>query len=185
MLNFVFAQVFLKTMKRKIVARLNSAVTEKNKNLCVPRESLLGIIQDQEGQMARAFLQLVRATPCHLSQTVGCRMTDTQCASTAGAQLINKTAVSDGMLYFQLEQQSSSLDPSPASHLPSATPEWPCLLGCTPMYLTPLCLPGPVPMPNAYHCCPAALSAPSVWCALRPKAQLSPAHLLGLLGRDG
>lgn len=48
---------------------------------------------------------------------------------------------------------------------------------------TPL-LPGPVPTPNAHRCCPAALSAPSVCCALRPMAQLSPAHLpgLGLVG---
>lgn len=99
MLNFVFAQVLLKTVKRKIVARLNRAVTEKNKNLCVPRESLLGIIQDQEGRMARAFPQLVRHTPCHLPQPVGCPMIDTQCASTAEAQLINKTAVSDGCVF--------------------------------------------------------------------------------------
>lgn len=66
MLNFVFAQVFLKTMKRKIVARLNSTVTKKNENICLPREPLLGIIWDQEGQMAPAFPQLIRHTPCHL-----------------------------------------------------------------------------------------------------------------------
>lgn len=120
-------------------------------------------------------------------QPMGCQKTDTQCASTAKAQLINRTAISDVTLYFQLEQQSSSLDPSPASHLPSATPEWPCLLWCTPIYPAPLCLLGSVPMPHAHHCCPAALPAPAVWCALRATAQPSSAYLpgFGLVGWEG